>query len=64
MDVNSLTKDGWLPLQLAIHKNHVEIFKLLMKDSSIRVNELSEKGLALNLACKRGRIQMIQMLIQ
>ena len=58
-NINSLTADGWTPLQLAVNRNHIDILKLLLSREDLNINEVTHKGTALHLACKNNKHDII-----
>lgn len=62
--MNKTTDDGWTPLLIAVHKHNIDIVKVLLEDTSLDVNQVAEKGVALHLACKTNQFQMIQLLVE
>lgn len=50
-----MTSEGWTPLLLAINKNNLEIFNLLLKVEGIDIETVTEKGTPLHLACRHGK---------
>ena len=74
-DPNIISKDGWTPLQLAIHRTNLDsnnikfkdnflVMRIILKQDKVNINELTPKGTALHIAAKSGRIEFVQSLIE
>ncbi|CAD8094423.1 unnamed protein product [Paramecium sonneborni] len=64
IDINKVTDEGWTPLQIAVHRHNIEIVKVILNHSQVDVNLITDKGIALNLACKSNQIKIIELLLQ
>ncbi|CAD8097991.1 unnamed protein product [Paramecium sonneborni] len=64
VDINKVTDEGWTPLQIAVHRHNIEIVKVILNHSQVDVNLITDKGIALNLACKSNQIKIIELLLQ
>jgi ankyrin repeat protein len=38
VELNRCTVDGWLPLQLAVHRHNYELLKMLLEEDRISIN--------------------------
>ncbi|CAD8176434.1 unnamed protein product [Paramecium pentaurelia] len=63
IDINKVTDEGWTPLQIAVHRHNIEIVKVILNHPQIDVNLITDKGIALNLACKSNQLKIIELLL-
>lgn len=59
-----MTSEGWTPLQLAIKKNNLNIFKKLVATKGININQTTGKGTALHLAVQMNLLDFVKVLIE
>lgn len=64
VELNRCTVDGWLPLQLAVHRRHTELLKLLLEQEQINVNEVTTRGSALHVASRLDFTEGIEILVE
>ena len=53
ININIINNEGWTPLLLAVHKQHIECVEILMAYDGIDVNYKGAMGTALHIACKK-----------
>ncbi|CAD8085494.1 unnamed protein product [Paramecium primaurelia] len=63
IDINKVTDEGWTPLQIAVHRHNIEITKVILNHPQTDVNLITDKGTALNLACKSNQLKIIELLL-
>ena len=64
VSLDLVTSDGWTPLQLAIKKRNLRIFKRLAQAKGIDINKVTEKGTVLHLAVKMNLPEFVDVLIE
>ncbi|CAD8181669.1 unnamed protein product [Paramecium octaurelia] len=64
IDINKVTDEGWTPLQIAVHRHNLEIVKVILNHPQVDVNLITDKGIAISLACKSNQLKIIELLIQ
>ena len=62
-NVNILNNEGWSPLLLAVHKQHIKCIELLIAYDSIDVNYNGPMGTALHIACKKNNRHIVSLLL-
>lgn len=63
-DANLISEDEWTPLQLAAHKNHIEIAKILLNSEKIEIDRVTRRMTALHIAVKNGKSEMVALLLE
>ncbi|EGR30629.1 protein kinase domain protein [Ichthyophthirius multifiliis] len=63
-NINNPTANGWLPLHLAIFTQNLEIIKTLTENNDIQINKQTEIGSPLHLACAKGYLDIVKILVQ
>ena len=46
-----------------MHRHNIEIVKVILNHPQVDVNMTTDKGIALNLACKSNQIRIIELLL-
>ena len=62
-NVNILNNEGWSPLLLAVHKQHIKCVELLVAYDGINVNYNGPMGTALHIACKKNNRGIVSLLL-
>ena len=62
-NVNILNNEGWSPLLLAVHKQHIKCVELLVAYDGINVNYNGPMGTALHIACKKNNRSIVSLLL-
>ena len=61
---NTLGKDGWSPLEIAVQTGIIEIVQLLLKDKRINLKQkTSSHGSALHLSASAGNFKITNLLL-
>ena len=63
-DLNKTTEEGFSPLQLAIETENEEICKFLIEECSLNLNQLTNIGTSLHLACLKKNKKIVKLLLK
>ena len=77
-NINTVSHDGWTPLQLGIHKNHSEsnesislhsnrviVVKLILRGPyDVDINKISNRTTAIHIAAKNGRPDIVALVLK
>ena len=63
LNINIINNEGWTPLLLAVHKQHIKCVEILVAYDGIDINYKGDKGTALHIACKKNNRYIVSLLL-
>lgn len=63
-DINRVTLDQYTPLQLSCMQNSLECVKILISNSSLQINKMTNRGTALHIACRYNNEKVVELLLE
>lgn len=62
-DINCVSIDQYTPLQLSCMQNSIECTKLLLSNSNLQINKMTNRGTALHIACRYNNEKIVELLL-